>query len=379
MAAPSAVPQGRETEWLFGTEEGRRQLATSAGFGRLVTVALHREQHYEGMAGIQAELSGKVMELAPPGLPARQQVSPTAQPPRSASPKPGPGWLSTSSESLFSEGDRAAVRDLAAAAGRRLASVVGPLSFPLAGCLCLEAGFGVPVWQGSVRSPCPPKPSIRCEVPALQNPASAVKSLPSKTQHPQRTTHPETLRASGPFLIPALSSPVSSVSFLPQLPKPEPLQEVSGCSFTVPQRTCTGQGGNLVSHALVPSCPVAAYSTTCCSCNVSTPSRCGQGSGIARAWSVPVAFPSLHRSPSSLQVPFLSVGGDIGVRTVQHRDTSTLSGEYVVEDVKGDGTCYFRRLIFLRNRNVVQSEARLLAPAPLPGTWGRWGRRRGQG
>uniref|UniRef100_A0A8C6JTY7 eEF1A lysine and N-terminal methyltransferase n=1 Tax=Melopsittacus undulatus TaxID=13146 RepID=A0A8C6JTY7_MELUD len=133
------IPQGRETEWLFGTEEGRRQLATSAGFGRLVTVALHREQHYEGMASIQSELSGKVMELAPPGLPARQQV------------------------------------------------------------------------------------------------------------------------------------------------------------------------------------------------------------------------------------PFLSVGGDIGVRTVRHCDTSPLSGEYVVEDVKGDGTCYFRRLIFLRNRNVVQSEARLLAHTSLPG------------
>ncbi|XP_075567158.1 eEF1A lysine and N-terminal methyltransferase isoform X2 [Pelecanus crispus] len=139
FAEISRVLQGRETEWLFGTEEGRRQLAASAGFGRLVTVALHREQHYEGMAGIQAELSGKVMELAPPGLPARQQV------------------------------------------------------------------------------------------------------------------------------------------------------------------------------------------------------------------------------------PFLSVGGDIGVRTVRHCDTSPLSGEYVVEDVKGDGTCYFRRLVFLRNRNVVQSEARLLAPTPLPG------------
>lgn len=98
MVAPSAVPQGRETEWLFGTEEGRRQLATSAGFRRLVTVALHREQHYEGMAGIQAELSGKVMELAPPGLPARQQVSPTARPPHLASPKLGPGWLSASTE-----------------------------------------------------------------------------------------------------------------------------------------------------------------------------------------------------------------------------------------------------------------------------------------
>ncbi|NXN80288.1 MET13 protein, partial [Bombycilla garrulus] len=133
------IPQGRETEWLFGTEEGRRQLAASAGFGRLVTVALHREQCYEGMAGIQAELSGKVMELAPPGLPAQQQV------------------------------------------------------------------------------------------------------------------------------------------------------------------------------------------------------------------------------------PFLSAGGDIGVRAVRHCDSSPLSGEFVVEDVKGDGICYFRRLIFLQNRNVVQSEARLLAPTPLPG------------
>lgn len=60
------------------------------------------------------------------------------------------------------------------------------------------------------------------------------------------------------------------------------------------------------------------------------------------------------------------------MRTVRHCDTSPLSGEYVVEDVKGDGTCYFRRLIFLRNRNVVQSEARLLSPVSLPGMWGSW-------
>ncbi|XP_066480188.1 eEF1A lysine and N-terminal methyltransferase [Tiliqua scincoides] len=133
------IPQGRETEWLFGTEEGRKQLAASAGFRRLVTVALHRDQHYEGMEAIQAELSEKVMELAPPDLSAHQQV------------------------------------------------------------------------------------------------------------------------------------------------------------------------------------------------------------------------------------PFLSVGGDIGIRTIQHRDTSTLSGEYVVEDVKGDDAHYFRRLIFLSNRNVVQSEARLAPRTPHKG------------
>ncbi|XP_005374908.1 PREDICTED: methyltransferase-like protein 13 isoform X2 [Chinchilla lanigera] len=126
------IPQGRETEWLFGMEEGLKQLAASAGFRRLITVALHRGQQYDGMDSIQAELSARVMELAPAGMPAQQQV------------------------------------------------------------------------------------------------------------------------------------------------------------------------------------------------------------------------------------PFLSVGGDIGVRTVQHQDCSPLSGDYVIEDVQGDDRRYFRRLIFLSNRNVVQSEARLL-------------------
>ncbi|XP_064138998.1 eEF1A lysine and N-terminal methyltransferase isoform X2 [Loxodonta africana] len=68
------IPQGRETEWLFGMEEGRKQLAASAGFRRLVTVALHRGQQYEGMDSIQAELSARVMELTPAGMPAQQQV-----------------------------------------------------------------------------------------------------------------------------------------------------------------------------------------------------------------------------------------------------------------------------------------------------------------
>lgn len=55
-------------------EEGRKQLAASAGFRRLITVALHRGQRYEGMDSIQAELSARVMELAPAGMPAQQQV-----------------------------------------------------------------------------------------------------------------------------------------------------------------------------------------------------------------------------------------------------------------------------------------------------------------
>ncbi|XP_006867105.1 PREDICTED: methyltransferase-like protein 13 isoform X2 [Chrysochloris asiatica] len=74
LAEVGRVLQGRETEWLFGMEEGRKQLAASTGFRRLVTVALHRGQQYEGMDSIQAELSTRVMELAPVGVSAQQQV-----------------------------------------------------------------------------------------------------------------------------------------------------------------------------------------------------------------------------------------------------------------------------------------------------------------
>ncbi|KAG8436673.1 hypothetical protein GDO86_007676 [Hymenochirus boettgeri] len=68
------IPHGRETEWLFGSERGRKQLAGSVGFRRLIVVALHRDQQYTDMKGIQSELSAKVLELAPPGLPDNHQV-----------------------------------------------------------------------------------------------------------------------------------------------------------------------------------------------------------------------------------------------------------------------------------------------------------------
>ncbi|XP_070531894.1 eEF1A lysine and N-terminal methyltransferase-like [Ptychodera flava] len=68
------VPQGREPEWMFGNPEGRRQLAASAGFQRLVVVSLHRDHNYENMDSIKKELSSKVMELAPAGLDKRSQV-----------------------------------------------------------------------------------------------------------------------------------------------------------------------------------------------------------------------------------------------------------------------------------------------------------------
>ena len=60
------------------------------------------------------------------------------------------------------------------------------------------------------------------------------------------------------------------------------------------------------------------------------------------------------------KVPFLSIGEDLGNREVLDEGSSALSGDYVVEDVDGESGQKFRRLIFLSNKNGIQSEARLV-------------------
>ncbi|XP_033007100.1 eEF1A lysine and N-terminal methyltransferase isoform X3 [Lacerta agilis] len=72
------VPQGRETEWLFGTDEGRKQLATCAGFWRLVTVALHRDQHYEGnKKHKRKKKTASINSAEPTAVPAGQSIDKT--------------------------------------------------------------------------------------------------------------------------------------------------------------------------------------------------------------------------------------------------------------------------------------------------------------
>ncbi|XP_043986560.1 eEF1A lysine and N-terminal methyltransferase isoform X1 [Gambusia affinis] len=68
------VPRGSETAWLYSSTEGRRQLAASANFRRLVIASMHRNQEYTDMQAVQSELSPVVMDLAPPGMPTNQQV-----------------------------------------------------------------------------------------------------------------------------------------------------------------------------------------------------------------------------------------------------------------------------------------------------------------
>lgn len=59
------VPQGREHEFLFSNSQGLQQLATSAQVSRLCVVSMSRYHTYESQAVIQAELSPKILELAP--------------------------------------------------------------------------------------------------------------------------------------------------------------------------------------------------------------------------------------------------------------------------------------------------------------------------
>jgi len=67
---------------------------------------------------------------------------------------------------------------------------------------------------------------------------------------------------------------------------------------------------------------------------------------------------------AGVQVPFLSVGGELGWREVVSRGASELSGEYCVEDVRGEDGELYRRLVFLSNAGLVQSEGRLVSATP---------------
>ncbi|ESO09366.1 hypothetical protein HELRODRAFT_186734 [Helobdella robusta] len=62
------VPQGRETEWMFSTYEGRKQLHKSCNYERLLIVLLNRFHEYPSLDLVKKELSSKVLQLAPPNV-----------------------------------------------------------------------------------------------------------------------------------------------------------------------------------------------------------------------------------------------------------------------------------------------------------------------
>ncbi|RHY34880.1 hypothetical protein DYB32_002406 [Aphanomyces invadans] len=62
------VPQGREHEFLFATEEGAMELASGAGFSRFLIVSLGRAHSFASLEAVQLELNPKMLELSPDSL-----------------------------------------------------------------------------------------------------------------------------------------------------------------------------------------------------------------------------------------------------------------------------------------------------------------------
>lgn len=65
----------RETDWLFCSNEGRRQLADDAKFQRLLVIHLGREHQFPDLDYVQTELGGVVSSLQPEGLEPNTQVN----------------------------------------------------------------------------------------------------------------------------------------------------------------------------------------------------------------------------------------------------------------------------------------------------------------
>ena len=62
-------PQGRESEWLFATIEGRKKLLESAKHARLAIVVMSRGHEYKNLDEVQGELNESIKSFAPqPGV-----------------------------------------------------------------------------------------------------------------------------------------------------------------------------------------------------------------------------------------------------------------------------------------------------------------------
>ncbi|KYN10088.1 PREDICTED: methyltransferase-like protein 13 [Trachymyrmex cornetzi] len=68
------VPQGKETDWLFSTKEGRQQVLKSAQRDRLAIVTLRREHKFDNWDAVKTELENCVLNLAPAGLCSKNDI-----------------------------------------------------------------------------------------------------------------------------------------------------------------------------------------------------------------------------------------------------------------------------------------------------------------
>jgi len=68
------VPLGRESDWMYSSSEGRRELAANAKFQRLIVVHLGRNHEFPSLEFVQNELGSVVTSLQPNDLPPNAQI-----------------------------------------------------------------------------------------------------------------------------------------------------------------------------------------------------------------------------------------------------------------------------------------------------------------
>jgi hypothetical protein len=64
----------RETEYLFATADGQKEVISMTGADRLALIYLHRGQKYESLDVVKEELASSIVQLAPVGMPSNSQV-----------------------------------------------------------------------------------------------------------------------------------------------------------------------------------------------------------------------------------------------------------------------------------------------------------------
>uniref|UniRef100_A0A8D9EM28 Methyltransferase-like protein 13 n=2 Tax=Cacopsylla melanoneura TaxID=428564 RepID=A0A8D9EM28_9HEMI len=62
------IPQGRECEWTFSSDEGRQVLLANCKVDRLTIITLNRSHEFPDLKSVQDELAGTVVELAPSSI-----------------------------------------------------------------------------------------------------------------------------------------------------------------------------------------------------------------------------------------------------------------------------------------------------------------------
>ncbi|EZA46363.1 Methyltransferase-like protein, partial [Ooceraea biroi] len=65
MFAAYIVPQGKETDWLYSTKEGRQEAVKQTGRNRLAIVTLRREHTFKSLFSVKQELAACMSSLAP--------------------------------------------------------------------------------------------------------------------------------------------------------------------------------------------------------------------------------------------------------------------------------------------------------------------------